>query len=248
MEDFLTARQLQDILKVDRITIYRMINDGRLSGTKIGQQWRFPRADVESLLNGTKFGEETSHSADDSGLPVHCLQTIQDLFSAVSEYSSTMVNMQGKSITAKSRACGYCRLLCGSQDGQKACQASWEKFVHLALEGKRRFTCHAGLHYAGTLVSIGSEAIGLFLVGGFRREGIHPDFGDGSFGPITESTGVDLPVIQAAYDTVVKLPLEQEEKLDSWAAATAQAFESILHERSAFARRLKKIADLTQIP
>jgi excisionase family DNA binding protein len=247
MDDFLTARQVQDILKVDRITIYRMINDGRLTGTKIGQQWRFPSADIESLLNGTKLGDETARSADDSGLPVHCLQTIQDLFSAVSEYPAAMFNMQGKPITETSMVFGYCRLVCGTSVGEKACQASREKFIQQAREGERRFTCHAGLHYAGTLVSVGLEPIGLFLVGGFRREGTYPDFGDESFAHLTQSAGTSIQVIQAAYESVSKLPFELETKLDSWAAATAQAFESILHERSAFARRLQKIADLTQI-
>jgi excisionase family DNA binding protein len=39
---YLTTRQVQNILQVDRITIYRMLQDGRLKGVKIGQQWRFP--------------------------------------------------------------------------------------------------------------------------------------------------------------------------------------------------------------
>ena len=34
MTDLLTTRQVQDILKVDRITIYRMLQDGRLKGVK----------------------------------------------------------------------------------------------------------------------------------------------------------------------------------------------------------------------
>ncbi len=52
MDDLLTTKQVQDILKVDRITVYRMLNDGRLKGVKIGQQWRFPAREVERLLSG----------------------------------------------------------------------------------------------------------------------------------------------------------------------------------------------------
>ncbi len=50
MEDLLTTREVQELLKVDRITIYRMLQDGRLHGMKIGQQWRFPKR-VERLLH-----------------------------------------------------------------------------------------------------------------------------------------------------------------------------------------------------
>ena len=40
MENYLTTKQVQDLFKVDRITIYRMLQDGRLKGVKIGNQWR----------------------------------------------------------------------------------------------------------------------------------------------------------------------------------------------------------------
>lgn len=50
MDDLLTTRQLQELLQVDRITIYRMLNDGRLQGFKVGGQWRFSRQAVELWL------------------------------------------------------------------------------------------------------------------------------------------------------------------------------------------------------
>lgn len=37
MDSLLTARQLQDLLRVDRITIYRMLKDGRIQGFKDGE-------------------------------------------------------------------------------------------------------------------------------------------------------------------------------------------------------------------
>ena len=43
MDVLLTTREVLDMLKVDRITIYRMLQDGRIKGVKIGQQWRFAR-------------------------------------------------------------------------------------------------------------------------------------------------------------------------------------------------------------
>ena len=43
MAELLTTKQLEDLLKIDRITVYRMLNDGRLKCVKIGNQWRFPR-------------------------------------------------------------------------------------------------------------------------------------------------------------------------------------------------------------
>ena len=124
MEDFLTTRQVLDILKVDRITIYRMLNDGRLKGTKIGQQWRFSRAEVESLLNGEKSAVANTKTADDSGLPVHCLQAIQDLFAAVSQYSAVLISPQGDLITEISNPCRFCQIFRSNPAAADACRSS----------------------------------------------------------------------------------------------------------------------------
>ncbi|MGB9754636.1 helix-turn-helix domain-containing protein [Roseiflexus castenholzii] len=43
MNDLLTTREVQDLLKLDRTTVYRMLKEGRLTGVKVGQQWRFHR-------------------------------------------------------------------------------------------------------------------------------------------------------------------------------------------------------------
>jgi excisionase family DNA binding protein len=50
VDDLLTTRRLQELLRVDRITIYRMLNDGRLRGFKVGGQWRFSRRKIEAWL------------------------------------------------------------------------------------------------------------------------------------------------------------------------------------------------------
>ena len=72
MDDLLTTRQVQQLLKVDRITVYRMVQDGRLKGIKIGQQWRFPLSEVEHLTGISPAVEApqscllyTSDAADD---------------------------------------------------------------------------------------------------------------------------------------------------------------------------------------
>lgn len=240
MDDFLTSRQTQDMLKVDRITIYRMLNDGRLKGTKIGQQWRFPRQEVERLLSGAGVSE----SASDSSLPVHCLQTIQDLFSTVSQYSAALINPQGELITTISHPCAYCQLYSSSPASLEACRASRKRFIQQAENGETRFTCHAGLRYAGRFVHSGNQVTALFIVGGYR-----PGSEQGSVNHrALIKEGLSERDITRAYEEAPVLPFEQEFKLDTWAEAAAGAFESILQERSAFSHRLKKIADLTQIP
>jgi excisionase family DNA binding protein len=243
MDDFLTTRQTQDMLKVDRITIYRMLNDGRLKGTKIGQQWRFPRQEVERLLNGSGQSELIG----DGSLPVHCLQTIQDLFSTVSQFSASLISPQGNLITTISNPCSFCRLFTTVPSSLEACRLSQYSFFEKAKNGAIRFTCHAGLNYAGKMVTSGDETIALFIAGGYKRPGNQDTLSDSIIQILLEK-GNSESEIKNAFAEVPVLPPEQESIFDTWAASAAEAFTSILQERSAFSHRLKKIADLTQIP
>src|SRR4051794_39030975 len=52
MSELLTVKEVQDLLKIDRITVYRMLRNGRLTGVKIGHQWRFSRSEIDSLFSG----------------------------------------------------------------------------------------------------------------------------------------------------------------------------------------------------
>ena len=49
--NLLSASEVQDLLDVDRSTIYRMASDGRLPAVKVGRQWRFPAEEIENLFD-----------------------------------------------------------------------------------------------------------------------------------------------------------------------------------------------------
>lgn len=51
MSEYLTPKEAADLLKVDRLTVYRMIKDGRLSAVRIGKRgWRISREALTGLL------------------------------------------------------------------------------------------------------------------------------------------------------------------------------------------------------
>ena len=47
---YLTAGDVTRMLRIDKSTVYRMAEDGRLPGFKVGRQWRFLATDVETVL------------------------------------------------------------------------------------------------------------------------------------------------------------------------------------------------------
>ncbi|RMD52615.1 MAG: DNA-binding protein, partial [Candidatus Thermofonsia bacterium] len=65
MAELLTAREVQEMLNVDRSTVYRMAEDGRLPAVKVGKQWRFPREKVEAVFG---FSSNVAEPVKNSGV------------------------------------------------------------------------------------------------------------------------------------------------------------------------------------
>ena len=61
----LTALEVQELLHIDRSTVYRMAEDGRLPAIRVGRSWRFPADRIEALLDqGQPESSMSSPSAD----------------------------------------------------------------------------------------------------------------------------------------------------------------------------------------
>ena len=94
MNNMLTAKEVQQLLQVDRSTVYRMAEDGRLPAVKVGKQWRFPADQLQQWLgsqvdvyaqlpeaqqNGLQAAIGPSADTDLAEmLPLECVQLIQD--------------------------------------------------------------------------------------------------------------------------------------------------------------------------
>lgn len=126
----LTAKQTQELLKVDRTTIYRMLKDGRLNGVKVGQQWRFYTSEVNDLLAGVRRSSENEVPVSAEMLPLQCVQSIQDVFAEIARVGSVTADKEGKPLTKISNSCDFCKLILGSDGGRQACNESWKHLVN----------------------------------------------------------------------------------------------------------------------
>ncbi|GAP13331.1 protein containg DNA binding domain, excisionase family [Longilinea arvoryzae] len=234
MTNLLTTRQVQDLLKVDRITVYRMLNDGRLKGVKIGQQWRFPSSEVERLLSGAP-----GPTADTPvrAFPTHCVQTIQSLFSAIGQVGALVIDNQGKPLTEPSTPCSFCALVQSTPQGRTACGQSWQQFS-VAGEGEM-LTCHAGLQYSRAPILDNSERIGWFLAGPFQ-----PAPGAD---PVTLAADNDIRLAELR-EAAAELPASANKAhMRAWPQQASAAIQAILNERSGLMQRLKNIAEISQL-
>lgn len=235
MTDLLTTRQVQDLLKVDRITVYRMLNDGRLKGIKIGQQWRFPSDEVERLLSGAPASAAANGPV--RAFPTHCVQTIQTLFTGIGQVGALVVNNEGQPLTEPSTLCRFCLLVQSSPTGSAACKQSWERMA--AAGDGEALACHAGLQYARTPIFDNGERIGWFLAGPFQSvPGADP-------ARLATSNGVDSTELRAA---AAELPASASPAhLRDWPLQAGAAIQAILKERSGLMQRLQYIAQITQL-
>jgi excisionase family DNA binding protein len=60
---FKTVTEIADELHVHRITIYRLLKDGKLPGFKVGRVWRFDSNEVRRWLTE----KDLNHGPDRSG-------------------------------------------------------------------------------------------------------------------------------------------------------------------------------------
>ncbi|HEX7394141.1 MAG TPA: PocR ligand-binding domain-containing protein [Anaerolineaceae bacterium] len=247
MDDLLSTRQVLNILKVDRITIYRMLQDGRLQGVKIGQQWRFTRSAVERLIGGAMPQPELPQPETNAIFPTHCVQTIQDLFSEVGQISALIVDPDGEPLTEVSHPCRFCQIIRQNQGGQQACRASWKEFTRHSTSGSRYFTCHAGIQYISAPILDQEKLVGHFLAGEFYWQTPDPQEEAGRIQRLASTYFFPVETLQQAARTVPVIPPEQQSRVETWPATAARAVQSILTERSMFMERLQQIANLTQI-
>jgi excisionase family DNA binding protein len=247
MEELLTTRQVLELLKVDRITVYRMLQDGRLKGVKIGQQWRFPLREVQRLLGVVVPGDEPIPPDPNPNFPTHCVQAIQDLFSEVSQISALVLDTQGEPLTQVSHPGAFYQIITRTPEGMDAYRDTWRVIAQQSASGSKFFTCHAGLHYAGAPVLDEGKSIGWFLVGQFYWQAPDPHEEAERIRRLASAYHLKQDeLLQAAREIRVIEP-DQQARVEAWPFTAAHAVQSILHERIGFMERLQQIANLTQI-
>lgn len=245
METFLTTKQVQDLFKIDRITVYRMLQDGRLKGVKIGNQWRFPQREVERLLSGGPLEIAVSEDKD-AVFPIHCVQTIQNLFTSVSQCSALIIDQDGEQVTQISQPGPVCELLLTTEAGRELCQKTWQRIGKLSSGRSEIFTCHAGVKYFGSVILNQNKKQGVFLAGEFYLGNSDSDQEEEILKQTARECGIDEQAMIKAASKVRRLSPEEQKHLSYQPEAAATAVESILSERTSFMERLQQIANLTQ--
>jgi excisionase family DNA binding protein len=248
MDDLLTTRQVQELLQIDRTTVYRMLKDGRLAGVKVGQQWRFHRHEVQSLLGltpDTKAVEKPRKPIEI--LPLNCVQAVQDVCAETADIGAVTTDKDGVPLTQISNCSPFCALILSSESGRRACAASWKKLSQQTDAQPRFVTCHAGLQYARAPIKIDGEQPAMIIGGQFYV--IPPNLAerDQELRQLAEKYDLDGDQLVEAGHHLVFLDNRKRNEITRWLKKVAGAFEQIGAERADLIARLQRIAAMSTI-
>jgi len=246
MGKLLTTKQLQDLLKIDRITVYRMLADGRLKGIKVGNQWRFSQSEIDRLLGEEKAEkEQVPESIPD--FPSNCTKEIQDIFAGIIGIGAITVTLRGTPLTSPTFSNPFCELMLSSESGREACQASWRRIIN-KQSGEPKFqVCHAGLCYKRSLIENNGSPIAWLIAGQYILNSSEHAISKEKIEELAQKHGIPFEKLLEAAKRIPVLKLNQQELVETWTPRVALTFQSIICERTDFVNRLQQIAELSSI-
>ncbi len=188
MQSLLTARQVQDLLGIDRSTVYRMADDGRLPAIRVGKQWRFPREHIYSLLATTSV---TPTPSSDSSLTEHhtrlvlptaraavsgrvnqiAAQTAVHVAAELLGVTMVVTDMAGEPITSVVNPCEWFSANAGNAAAMATCAAEWRELADEHTFNTEFQTAAAGFQCARSFVRSGHELVAMVVAGGINQPG-----------------------------------------------------------------------------
>jgi excisionase family DNA binding protein len=248
MADLLTTKELQDLLKLDRTTIYRMLKDGRLTGIRVGGQWRFSRDEVDALVGNSSASPADSQALPSSYLPLHCIQPIQQVFAEIALVGALTTSADGEPLTEVSNSCSFCTMILGTPTGKQACLESWRRLAHQEDRKPRFVPCHAGLMYARGRIDFDGNTVAMVIAGQFYVSPADRDEEGRRLSTLAQAHGLDAKALAEASSSIRVLDERHEEQIGGWIQKVADTFEQVAHERAALMARLRNIAEMSTLP
>jgi excisionase family DNA binding protein len=243
MTEMLTAKELQELLQVDRSTIYRMADAGKLPAIKVGRQWRFPAAQVHAWLGDEAARPEAEPSpppqlvtAQPDALPVSCVQPLTDLLAELLGVMIVVTDMDGYPVTEVSNPCGLFESVISTPEAVQRCVESWHDLAAtIDLEPQLRRS-HLGLLCTRGLIRAGTALIGMVFIGGIAPEAWPP--GPDEIVRLAEDFGAEPDTIADHIHDVYTLSPDERARLLTFVQRVANVISHMTDERSRLINQL----------
>ncbi len=261
MNNMLTAKDVQHLLQVDRSTVYRMAEDGRLPAVKVGKQWRFPADQLQHLLGSQvdvsahipEVSQESPQPITETlrtkdlakMLPIECVQLIQDSHADLLGVMLVITDLEGNPITKPSNPCGLFSEISEQPRAIQRCISSWHDLGQLLNIEPVFRKSHLGLLCTRGLIRVGSELTGMVVAGCIAPEDWPPS--DAELHSMALELNVDRDVLASRLDQVYTLDGEEQARALSTVQKVANIVAHIVQERLMLLGRLDSIANLARL-
>ncbi len=255
MADMLTAKDIQDLLHVDRSTVYRMAEAGSIPAMRVGRQWRFPSDQVSQWLSDSATpatATPTVQSTTTTGnlpdapleklLPLECVQLMQETFADLMDIMIVVTDMSGQPVTEVSHPCGPFKAISQLPNALEKCIADWAHFGEILELEPKLIRSHLGLLGTRGLIRVGRELKGMVIIGGIAP-GEWPPAPE-HLAEIAGEFGVTADAFNPYLDEVSFLSAEQTTAVLKMAQRFANILAHIITERRQMVGKLEAIAQI----
>jgi len=250
MTTLLTTRDVQELIKVDKSTIYRMAEAGRIPAIKVGRQWRFPEDQLMAWLGERRTpvqdvgapGPDDLYSGLGGLLPPKTIQALADLLGDVLGTMVVITDMEGNPLTDVANPCGLFEAIQGVPGTLEQCIGGWREFGEDVDLTPRFIPSHIGFLCSRGFVRVGSELKGMVIVGGIAPEQWPPS-PEAIAGLASE---MEMPVaeIEAHIDEVYYLDEAHKNWIVSLLPSVGTLISHLANERGHLVTKLEAIASL----
>lgn len=248
MTAMLTTKDLQELINVDRSTIYRMAESGRLPAIKVGRQWRFPAEEIKNWLAGGEStarlpisDEEVVGELADMLLP-GVAKPLSELIGDIFGVMVLVTDLEGRSLIDPANPCGLFRFVHDTPATHPLCAGTWRELGADPDRLPRFRPTPLGFECARGFIRVGPEVKGMVIMGGIAPAEWPPTADE--VRATAASLGVSPDALADHIDEVFYLDRSHQAWVLEYLPRISNLFSRIARERSRLVDRLDTIASL----
>ena len=177
----LTARQVQEILHIDRSTVYRMAETGRLPAIRVGKQWRFPADEILAVVTDSQGSLSRVPAQATNAFAAASIDTVtmdRAAAEAVTAVAADLLgvmmlvtDMDGQPVTPIANPCPWFTEHGNDPEVLAMCIDEWHELAENHRFDPEFEVGAAGFECARVFIRSGRELTGMVLAGGVRPAG-----------------------------------------------------------------------------
>jgi excisionase family DNA binding protein len=241
----LTTKDVQALINVDKSTIYRMAEDGRIPAIKVGRQWRFPAEQIERWLTRPApagHSRAVPSPVDLSDLVASpSLQAVVELAGELLGVMAVVTDMEGLPLAEVANPCGFYSAVEELPGVLNRCVDGWKRLGTGGLE-PQWIPSHLGFLCARTFIRIDTRLVGMVIVGGVRPDVWPPR--PPQLNEIATDLGVEPATIVQHAAGVYDLDREARSRVLASLPKIADLVTALAAQRSELLGRFSQIAAL----